>query len=122
MLKNILIVGLGGFVGSILRYLTYMLVDKRFEISYHLSTFSVNIIGSFLLGVIVAYSAKDNLDESLRLLLAVGLCGSFTTFSTFAMENLNLLTQRDLLLSFIYISLSIILGLAAAWLGQWIVK
>lgn len=122
MLKNILIVGLGGFVGSILRYLTYMLVDKRFEISYPLSTFSVNIIGSFLLGVIVAYSAKDNLDESLRLLLAVGLCGSFTTFSTFAMENLNLLSQRDLLLSFIYISFSIILGLAAAWLGQWIVK
>ncbi|MEQ8476128.1 fluoride efflux transporter CrcB [Fulvivirga sp.] len=119
MFKNILLVGLGGFLGSTLRYLVYIFVDKRFIGSFPLATFSVNIIGSFLLGLLVALSFKNNLSESMRLLLAVGLCGSFTTFSTFAMENFSLLSQKDIMTSFLYISLSVIIGLAAAFAGQW---
>ncbi|MEQ8245619.1 fluoride efflux transporter CrcB [Fulvivirga sp.] len=122
MFKNILLVGLGGFLGSTLRYLVYIFVDKRFIGSFPLATFSVNIIGSFLLGLLVALSFKNNLSESMRLLLAVGLCGSFTTFSTFAMENFSLLSQKDIMTSFLYISLSVIIGLAAAFAGQWVGK
>lgn len=122
MFKNILLVGLGGFLGSTLRYLVYIFVDKRFVGSFPLATFSVNIIGSFLLGLLVALSFKNNLSESMRLLLAVGLCGSFTTFSTFAMENFSLLSQKEIMISFLYISLSVIVGLAAAFAGQWVGK
>uniref|UniRef100_UPI004049EAAA fluoride efflux transporter CrcB n=1 Tax=Fulvivirga sp. TaxID=1931237 RepID=UPI004049EAAA len=122
MFKNILLVGLGGFLGSTLRYLVYLFVDKRFIGLFPLATFSVNIIGSFLLGLLVALSFKNNLSESMRLLLAVGLCGSFTTFSTFAMENFSLLSQKDIMTSFLYISLSVIIGLAAVFAGQWVGK
>lgn len=122
MIKNLLLVGLGGFFGSILRYLTYLAIDKRLTISFPLSTFTVNIIGSLILGVIVGLSMKDNLNEHTRLFLAVGICGSYTTFSTFALENINLLSQKDLLISFIYIAFSIIIGLAAVFIGQWVVK
>jgi CrcB protein len=122
MLKNILLVGLGGFLGSTLRYLVYIFIDKRFTGSFPVATFSVNIIGSFVLGLLVALFLKNSLSDSMRLLLAVGLCGSFTTFSTFAMENLNLLSQKEILTSFLYISLSVVIGLAAAFTGQWVGK
>jgi CrcB protein len=122
MLKNILLVGLGGFVGSTLRYLAYVYIDKRFAGLFPAATFSVNIIGSFILGILIALYLKNSLSESMRLLLAVGICGSFTTFSTFAMENFSLLSQKEILTSFIYISLSMIIGLGAAFAGQWIGK
>jgi CrcB protein len=122
ILKNILIVGLGGFIGSILRYLTYLFIDKRFEITFPLSTITVNVIGSLLLGIVIGLSLKDNLNEQLRLLLAVGVCGSFTTFSTFALENFNLLSQREIMTTFLYIGASVFLGLVAVFIGQLIGK
>lgn len=122
MIKNILLVGFGGFLGSILRYVTYLAIDKRFESTFPLSTFAVNVIGSLLLGLIVGWSLKGTISDPMRLLLAVGLCGSFTTFSTFAMENLNLLTNKELLTSFVYIAASIVVGVGAAFVGQWLVK
>ncbi|QSE97373.1 fluoride efflux transporter CrcB [Fulvivirga lutea] len=122
MIKNILLVGLGGFIGSTLRYVTYLFIDKRFELTFPLSTFTVNIIGSFLLGIIMSLAAKDLLNEPMRLLLAVGICGSFTTFSTFALENLNLLSGKEVFTSFLYIAASVVLGIGAAFAGQLIVK
>lgn len=122
MIKNLLLVGFGGFIGSTLRYLTYIFIDKRHALSFPMSTFTVNIIGSLVLGIIIGLSLKDNVNENMRLFLAVGICGSYTTFSTFALENISLLTQKDLFVSFIYITASIVLGLGAALLGQLIVK
>jgi CrcB protein len=122
MLKNILIVGLGGFIGSTLRYITYLFIDKRFAIAFPLSTFTVNVLGSLLLGVVIGLSMKDNLNEHLRLLLAVGICGSFTTFSTFALENFNMLNQREIFTSLIYVAASIFFGLIAVFIGQWVGK
>lgn len=122
MIKNILLVGLGGFLGSTFRYLTYLYVDKRLPGVFPLSTLLVNVLGSLILGMLVALILKGSLSESMRLLLAVGLCGSFTTFSTFAMENINLLSQREMAVSFAYVSVSIILGLGSAWFGQWLLK
>lgn len=122
MIKNLLLVGFGGFIGSTLRYLTYIFIDKRHSLSFPMSTFTVNIIGSLILGIIIGLSLKDSVNENMRLFLAVGICGSYTTFSTFALENISLLSQKDLFVSFIYITASIVLGLGAALLGQMIVK
>ena len=120
MFKNILIVGLGGFAGSIARYLAYILIDKRFPSSYPISTLSVNIIGSFILGIITGVLLKTTMtSDAARLFLAVGFCGSFTTFSTFAYENLFLINQKMSSVAIIYISASLILGLLAVFAGHW---
>lgn len=121
-MKNLLLVGLGGFFGSVLRYSMYLLIDKRFLTSFPLATFSVNVIGSLILGIVIGLSLKGTFSEPMRLLLAVGVCGSFTTFSTFAMENLNLINQKETAVLFIYTTLSIFIGISAAWIGQWLVK
>ena len=118
MIKNLLLVGIGGFIGSTLRYLIAIGIEKRLQGSFPIATFTVNIIGSLFLGLLIGYFAKGSLSDSYRLLLAVGVCGSFTTFSTFAMENINLINKGELLVTFSYICLSLILGLAAALAGQ----
>lgn len=118
MIKQLLLVGIGGFTGSIFRYLTYLWVDKRFEGAFPLATFSVNIIGSFFLGLLYGAAVRSDLiSQDLRLLLGVGICGSYTTFSTFAFENLGLLEQKDFVTTSYYISGSLILGLLAAYGG-----
>lgn len=123
MLRNILLVGLGGFFGSVLRYLVYLFVDKNIQLAWPIATFSVNIIGSLILGIIYGLLFKTNfISPDLRLLLAVGFCGSFTTFSTFAYENLQMLQQRDFITMILYTGLSLVLGLLAAYSGYLIGK
>ncbi|MEJ2005671.1 MAG: fluoride efflux transporter CrcB, partial [Cyclobacteriaceae bacterium] len=85
MLKNILLVGAGGFAGSICRYLVYAWLEKGRSLP--LATLTVNLAGSLILGLFIGYYiARGAESNAARLLLAVGFCGSFTTFSTFAME------------------------------------
>ncbi|HNP19159.1 MAG TPA: fluoride efflux transporter CrcB [Fulvivirga sp.] len=122
MIRNLLLVGIGGFTGSVLRYVTYLLIDKKFTSNFLVSTMTVNVIGSLILGIIIGFSLKGNLNEQTKLLLAVGFCGSFTTFSTFAFENFNLLQQRETLTSLLYIGMSVILGLIAVYVGLLIAK
>ena len=118
MTRQLLLVGIGGFLGSIFRYLTYLWVDKRFEGAYPLATFSVNIIGSFLLGLLYGAAIKSDLiGQDVRLLLGVGICGSYTTFSTFAFENMGLWQQKDFTTMAYYTIGSVILGVLAAYGG-----
>lgn len=118
MFRNLLLVGLGGFFGSIFRYLTYILVDRNINISWPLATLSVNILGSLILGFIYGFLIKSSIEnQEIRLLFAVGFCGSFTTFSTFAYENLQLLQQKDIIGIVFYIGASVVLGLLAAYGG-----
>ena len=122
-MKQILLVGIGGFLGSTLRYLTYLWIEQRYEKAFPLSTFMVNTIGSLLLGIVLGFIAKAYVaGNEMRLLLGVGLCGSYTTFSTFAVENIRLLYQKDLLTSLLYIIASVVLGLIAAHLGYTLIK
>lgn len=121
-MKQVLLVGIGGFAGSILRYLAYLWIDKRFISVFPLSTFLVNVMGSILLGFIVGLFVKSNISPDLRLFLGVGVCGSFTTFSTFAMENVTLIEQRDIVTTLTYTFVSLLVGILMALAGYWIGK
>ncbi len=115
MIKHFFMVGLGGAIGSMLRFAVGLLfINKLFP----LATFLINIIGSFFIGLIIGFVIKhESIDNNWKLFLATGICGGFTTFSTFSFENLQLLQQGKILLSMFYILGSVVLGITAAWMG-----
>lgn len=115
MIKQLLIVGLGGFLGSVARHLC----NNWFKASgFPLSTFLVNGLGSFIIGVVLGYWLKTTTpSDNWRLFLATGICGGFTTFSAFAFENLTLLRNGQYIYLFINIIGSILLSLLLVWLG-----
>jgi CrcB protein len=123
MLKQILFVGLGGGIGSILRYLISVFTNKHFDLKFPIHTFTVNILGSLLIGLAIGYLQKTgNSDSSLKYLITIGFCGGFTTFSSFAFENINLFNGNNTWTAVLYISLSLILCLLAVVLGMQIIK
>ena len=96
MLKTILLVGIGGAIGSIFRYVTHWATTKYFQGSFPLSTFLVNILGSLLIGLFIGYLGKyfpEN--HPLKFLLIVGFCGGFTTFFFFFLEKLSPSISKD---------------------------
>lgn len=118
MIKNILLVGFGGFIGSVGRYFLSRLNLSLDILAIPIGTLSVNIIGSYLIGFLTGMSEKSALiTTEMRLFLMVGLCGGFTTFSSFTSENLVLMHNGQFLSVFLYTGLSILLGFIAVYLG-----
>src|SRR5688572_13122885 len=116
---KLLLVGAGGFFGSVLRYITSRSIDEKLNAVFPYGTLTVNLIGSFILGVVYAVALKKTGDsENLRLLFGTGFCGGFTTFSAFAFENVNLIGQKFIGVSTLYIGTSLILGFLALWAGM----
>lgn len=115
MLKNILLVGLGGALGSILRYLTTLLGQAAHWSSW-IATLGVNTIGSFLIGIFM--SACTNSDW--KLMLVVGLCGGFTTYSTFSSQSFEMLRSGNYLGGGAYIIGTLILCLVSVWAGLYV--
>lgn len=123
MLQNMLLVGLGGFMGSVLRYGSGQLFVKLFETVQPIGTFFVNIAGSLIIGLILGMFEKgDLITNNWKMFLAVGFCGGFTTFSAFAFENLHFLQAQQYLMSFLYVSASLLFGLGAVYFGFWLSK
>lgn len=117
MLKNILFIGLGGGIGSICRYVITLAIGKWIDASFPWGTFVINILGSFLIGLFLGMFDKSIFNDTSKLLLITGFCGGFTTFSTFSSENVNLLLAGQWLTALTYSALSVVLGIAAVWLG-----
>jgi CrcB protein len=120
MIKNILIVGLGGGAGSMLRYATSLLALKYLSGWFPWATWSVNTLGCLLAGIL--FGLLGNAGSTTRLLWLVGFCGGFTTFSAFALENINWWQMGEYGKVFLYSLACMGCGFAAVWLGMTMVK
>ncbi|MCI2112784.1 MAG: fluoride efflux transporter CrcB [Ruminococcus sp.] len=109
-----LFVGLGGAVGAMLRYAISLIPYKG---GFPLLTFITNILGALLIGFIVGYASKRNVNDSLMLFLKTGLCGGFTTFSTFSLEAYNLFVSGSRILAVCYAAFSAVCCIFGVWLG-----
>jgi fluoride exporter len=116
-MKNILLVFIGGGLGSSLRFLLSRYITLAVESTFPFATLSVNIAGCFLIGVILTLSKSGSINTALTIFLATGFCGGFTTFSTFAFENNTLLEFRQLIFVALYVALSVALGIMATYFG-----
>lgn len=117
-----IVVGLGGFLGAVSRYLIG-LVPIREGMAFPIKTFVINIIGSFAIGLIAAAAARAGAaDSRLVLFLKVGICGGFTTFSSFALETGDLIRGGNPGVASLYVILSLAAGVAAVFAGQWLIR
>lgn len=116
-MKELLAIGSGGFIGSVLRYLISGWVHRLYLVSFPIGTLGVNSMGSFLLGLIMGLSSRAIISSNVRLFLAIGVMGGFTTFSTFSYETMMLLFHKSYGEAFLNMGLSFFLGIVLAYLG-----
>lgn len=123
--KHIMLVALGGAIGSVLRFVMSVFINSKTNTisSIPWGTWGVNMVGGFVIGLVFGYAAKnDGFHEYWRLFLATGICGGFTTFSAFTNESYLLLRAANYSSFFIYIIISIVAGLLATATGYIITK
>jgi CrcB protein len=117
-MKLIGYVFVGAGIGGVARYAIATLVDERFAPTFPLATFLINVVGSFVLGVIMRVALHgDAVTVEMRALLATGFCGGFTTFSTFSYETARMLETRDYRRAASYVGSSIVIAVVATFLG-----
>ena len=116
---NFIMVGLGGFIGAILRYGLSGLMHRVLGSNFPYGTLAVNVLGSFALGLFLTLSStRLAICDEWKSFIAVGILGAFTTFSTFSFETIALLQERLLMQAFLNIGLNVILALASVWAGM----
>lgn len=123
MYRTILCIGLGSFSGGILRYLLLRLIQNNSNSTFPFGTLLVNIIGCFAIGLIYGLLEQGKLmNTDLKLFLTVGLCGGFTTFSTFMADNLDLCKSGDVVFVTLYLAASLLGGFLMLYFGQLSIK
>ncbi len=125
MIKTLLFVGIGSFAGGALRYAVGQMLKGVVGGAFPLGTFVVNVVGCFLIGLfngLFARATNVEISPDIRLMLTVGLCGGFTTFSTFVNESFFLMRGSQLAVAILYLVLSLVIGTLALWGGYNIVK
>ncbi len=122
-MKIILLIGAGGFIGSVSRYLVTRWIQTGLQVFFPLGTLAVNVVGSFLIGLVFGLSVGGTLvPPEWRLFLTVGILGGFTTFSTFSYDSLMLLRDGQFATFLLYVFLSVLLALVAVYLGYVVTK
>jgi CrcB protein len=121
-MKLVFVIAAGSGIGGVLRYGLQMLVYKFYPFAFPLGTFLVNLLGCFLIGVFFALTDKNLLGNEMKFFLITGICGGFTTFSTFSYDNIMLLRSGYLWYFFFYTFGSLLLGLLATYLGTLLVR
>lgn len=123
MIKNLILVLLGGGFGSIARYLISYFFSKNNVTHFPWATFIANAVGCLIIGLLFGYIQKNNLqNETLKLLLITGFCGGFTTFSTFSLENIQFIQNQNYNLALIYTLTSVLVGFTTVIIGFKIVN
>lgn len=118
MSRTVFLIGIGGFLGTVGRYGLTWLLSRFYPSSFPFGTLAVNILGCFAIGAVFGLSQRfEWMNHDLRLFLAIGVCGGFTTFSAFAFDGIVLLQDRQYLSFAVYCTLSFVLSLGAAMLG-----
>lgn len=115
-MKTALLIGLGSFIGGMLRY-GVSLIQKEFAGNFPWATLSVNLIGCFLIGIVYGWSSKGNTDTIWQLFLTTGILGGFTTFSAFSLETVNMFRSGQTGFALLYILISVLVGLLATLIG-----
>lgn len=123
MMKTLALIFLGGGTGSVFRYLIGKLTANTtllngFGIGFPVATFIANILGCFMIGLFNGMAARFGMSENVRLMLTVGLCGGFTTFSTLSNECLAMISGGNYGVLVLYIGLSLAIGILAVWAGS----
>ena len=116
-MTKILYLILGGALGTIMRYLVCLFYENKFSSTFPLGSFTVNLVGSFLIGLAYALLQKSGIPTNLRMFLFIGFFGSFTTFSTFSMDSLVLFQEGHIKTALTYIISSNLFGILLCFLG-----
>ena len=117
-MQNVIAVFLGGGIGAVLRYLTGVFAVRFLSVNLPVATFAVNIVGCFILGLLFAFFIdRPEINTPLKLALTAGFCGGLTTFSTFSLELFEMLKNAQYMQVLVYLTLSLIIGLLAVWVG-----
>ncbi len=120
LFRGLLLVGAGGAAGSMARYGVSYIVSKYVDHPFPFATLAINVVGSLIIGLLFGVLSRNQMQQGTYLLLASGFCGGFTTFSTFALENVNLMQKGQSFTALLYIGFSVILGLALCKAGIWL--
>lgn len=119
-MTNLLLVAAGGAIGASLRHLSGIAAMRLFGVGFPWATLFVNVIGSFLMGLFIAWMVKKiGVSNDVRLFVATGILGGFTTFSAFSLDVANMVERGAISTAFIYIAASVVISLAAVFIGLW---
>lgn len=121
-MKILFAIGFGSFIGGSSRYLISLFFQQRIQGVFPWATFSVNLLGCFLIGIVFSAFEKGSITDDWKLFLATGILGGFTTFSAFSMESLQMMRSGNVMLAMIYVLASVLLGIVFSFLGYSLIK